>query len=440
MNSTKKIFDLIKSEAKRQKETLMMIPSENYTYPEVREAVGSVLMHKYAEGDPGRRYYQGNEFIDQIESLCEDLALQAFDLDSDKWHANVQPHSGSEANLAVYHAFLEQGDRIMSMYLPDGGHLSHGWSIGTKRITLVSKLFDVEFYHVESDTKMFDYTKIASQAKKFKPKMIITGGTAYPREIDYKQMSEIAKSVGAVYLADIAHEAGLISAGSMKSPFLYADVITMTTHKTLRGPRGAIIIAKKEFAEKIDRAIIPGLQGGPHIHTIAGIAISLGKVRSKEFINYATQTIVNAKALAQELGDLGFDIVSGGTDKHLVLVDLRGKKTSGWFVAWALEYAGIIANRNAVPFDTGSPFYPSGLRLGTPALTVRGMKEAEMRVIAGWINEVVDLVGEREIPDDPDIRAKYLKDFKIEMQDNEKLKEIDEEVCHLCDKFPVDLS
>ncbi|MFC1649826.1 serine hydroxymethyltransferase [Patescibacteria group bacterium] len=435
--ATNKVRDLIAKEKKRQDETLMMIPSENYTYPEVREAVGSILMHKYAEGDPGRRYYQGNEFVDQIESLCEDLALRAFGLDSDKWHANVQPHSGCEANLAVYHAFLEKNDKIMSMYLPDGGHLSHGWFMGEKRITLVSKLFDIEFYHVEADTKTFDYDKIAKQARKVKPKMIITGGTAYPREIDYKEMAEVAKSVGAIYLADIAHEAGLIAAGVMDSPFPHADVVTMTTHKTLRGPRGAVIITKKRFGERIDRAIIPGLQGGPHIHSIAGIAVALDKTETIEFRKYAANTIKNAKTLASELQKYDFDVVSGGTDKHLVLVDLRNKGANGWFIAWALEYAGIVTNRNTVPYDTGSPFYPSGLRLGTPALTVRGMGVAEMKLIAGWINEAVEAVGKRELPKHKEERLKYLRDFKQKMQNHKKLSEIAEKVKKLCKKYPI---
>lgn len=437
MDSTKKILYLIDLEKNRQQETLMMIPSENYTYPEVREAVGSVLMHKYAEGDPGRRYYQGNEYIDQVESLCEELSLKAFDLDPDKWQANVQPHSGCEANLAVYHAFLEKNDTIMSMYLPDGGHLSHGWFMGEKRITLVSKLFNIEFYHVDPESKVFDYDQILAQAKRVKPKMIITGGTAYPRDIDYKKMNEIAKEVGAIYLADVAHEAGLISAGVLNSPFPYADVVTFTTHKTLRGPRGAVIITRKEYGEKIDRAIIPGLQGGPHIHSIAGIAVAMGKVKANEFINYAKQVVVNARTLATELSKYEFDIVSGGTDKHLVLIDLRNKKINGWFVAWALEYAGIIANRNTVPYDTGSPFYPSGLRLGSPALTVRGMKESEMKLIAEWINEVVEIVGVREIPEDPDERKRVLADFKNEMKSNAKIKGINQKVKELCKKYPI---
>lgn len=436
-NMKDKIFNLIRLENIRQKETLMMIPSENYTYPEVHKAVGSVLMHKYAEGDPGRRYYQGNEVIDSVERLCEERALKAFGLSEDKWHANVQPHSGCEANLAVYNAILEVGDRIMSMFLPDGGHLSHGWHIGDKKTTLVSKIYDVIFYHVDPRTKVFDYDQIEKQAKKVKPKLIITGGTAYPRDIDYKRMAGIAKGVGAYYMADIAHEAGLIAAGVMKSPFPYADFVTMTTHKTLRGPRGAIIICKKEYWEKIDRSIIPGLQGGPHLHSIAGIAVALEKTQTASFKKYAVQVIKNAKTLAEELKEKGYDVVSGGTDKHLVLLDLRNRGNNGWFAAWALEKAGIIVNRNTVPNDTSSPFYPSGLRMGTPAITVRGMKESEMKKIAGWIDEVLKYVGERLIPEDKEKRSEVLNQFRDEIEKDKFYKSIALQVKKLCGKYTV---
>ena len=422
------IFDLIEKEEKRQKETLMMIPSENYTYPEVMKAVGSCLMQKYAEGYPGRRYYQGNEIVDQVEVLCRDRALEAFGLDKEKFYANVQPHSGCEANLAVYNALLSPGDKIMSMYLPDGGHLSHGWQFGETKTTLVSKIFDVQFYKVDAKTKLFDYDQIEKQAREFKPKLIISGGTAYPREIDYKRMGEIAKKVGAYYLADVAHEAGLIAAGVCVAPFEFADVVSMTTHKTLRGPRGAIIICKKEFSNQIDMSVMPGLQGGPHLHSIAGIAVALEKTKTKEFKEYAVQTVKNAQKLAEVLMAGGLDVVSNGTDKHLVLVDLRNKNISGWFVAWAMEKANIIANRNTVPNETGSPFYPSGLRMGTQALTVRGMKEKEMEIIGGWIIEIVNHLGERVIPTDARERKIYLDTFKKEIEADDLLKKIGEEV------------
>ena len=432
-----KILELIELEKKRQQETLMMIPSENYTYAEVRQAVGSVLMHKYAEGYPGKRYYQGNKVVDEIEELCRQRALEAFSLNPEEYHANVQPHSGCEANLAVYNTLLNPGDKIMSMYLPDGGHLSHGWYMGDKKTTFVSKIFEVEFYHVDPKTRVFDYDQIEKQAMKFKPKLIISGGTAYPREIDYKRMGEIAKKIGAYYLADVAHEAGLIAAGVCQAPFEYADVVTMTTHKTLRGPRGAIIICKKNIGQQLDLALMPGLQGGPHMHTIAGIAVALEKTKTNEFKDYALQTVANARKLAEVLRNGGLDVVAGGTDKHLVLVDLHPSASLGWFVAWALEYANIVMNRNTVPNDNGSPFYPSGLRMGTPAITVRGMKETEMEIIGNWVMEIIEIVGKQELPENVEDRKIYLFNFLKEMKENRDISRIKSEVIKLCQKFPI---
>ncbi len=435
---TDRILDLIQQEKKRQDETLMLIPSENYTYPEVREAVGSFLMHKYAEGQAKKRYYNGNYIIDEIELLCKQRALSAFGLDPEKYHANVQSYSGAVANLAVYSALLEPGDKIMSMYLPDGGHLSHGWELPSKKISFTSKIFNFQFYKVDPQTRVFDYDEIEKQAILFKPKLIVSGGTAYPREIDHEALSNIAKKVGAYYLADIAHEAGLIAGGANKSPFKYADVVTMTTQKTLRGPRGAIIICKKELGDRIDFAVFPGLQGGPHINTISGIAIALEKTKSKEFKVYTKQTVKNAKALAKELMKGGLDIVSGGTEKHLILVDLRKSETNGWIVGNALEVAGITANRNTVPLETASPFYPSGLRLGTPAITVRGMKEKEMKQIAKWIIGVVEHVKIYVLPTSPKERSQFTKEYNERIAKDKKLLEIKEKVEELCKKFPIE--
>ena len=432
-----KIFELIKKEEKRQGETLMMIPSENYTYPEVRQAVGSILMHKYAEGQPKKRYYQGMVNVDDIEALCEQRALQAFHLKEKDWGVNVQPYSGTPANLAVYNALLNPGDKIMAMFLPDGGHLSHGWEYKDKKITFVSKIYQVKFYHVDPKTEVFDYKQIENIAKLFQPKLLISGGTAYPREIDHEAMAEIAKKVKAYYMADIAHEAGLVAGGANKSPFPYADVVTMTTHKTLRGPRGALVFARSNLLEAVDASIFPGFQGGPHIHTIAGIAIALENTKSTKFKKYAKDVVANAQFLAELLKKGNLRLVSEGTDKHLILADLRDKKTSGWFVAWALERAGIVANRNTIPNDTGSPYYPSGLRLGTPAITVRGMGKKEMQLIANWILWVIELVSGYEVPANPDARSTYLKAFKNKFEKHKDLLEINKEVKKLCHKFPL---
>lgn len=432
-----KIFKLIEQEKQRQQNTLMMIPSENYTYPEVHKTVGSVLMHKYAEGQPRKRYYQGNENVDSIEETAERLALEAFNLSPEEWHVNVQTYSGTPANLAIYNALLQPGDTILALYLPDGGHLSHGWIYKENKITFTSKIFDINFYHVNPETGIFDYEAILQQAKEVKPKLLISGGTAYPREIDYQKMFEIANKVDAFYLADVAHEAGLIAGGANKSPFAYADAVTMTTHKTLRGPRGALAFIKKEYAEELDKSVFPGLQGGPHLHTIAGIAIALEKAKSEEFKNYAVQTVKNAQVLVEELEQKGYNIVSGGTDKHLVLIDLRSKSINGWFAAWALEKAGIVVNRNTVPGENSSPYYPSGIRLGTPALTARGMKENEIKQIAEWIDNVIVHLNERTVPEDAEERKKVTKAFINEIENDEYLAKINKEVKTLTGKFPL---
>lgn len=384
------IYNLIQAEDKRQHDELEMIPSENFVSDAVREAVGSVLMNKYSEGRPGKRYYQGNRIIDQIESLVEKRALAVFNLDPTVWHVNLQCPTGSIANFAVYAALLDPGDKMLGMSLYDGGHLSHGWKLPEgKKISFTSKIYDTYFYNVDPTTRVFDYDQIARRAQAVKPKILISGGTAYPREIDHKKMRRVADSVGAYYLADIAHEAGLIAAGVNSSPFPSAHVVTMTTRKTLRGPIGAMVFVRSEFADALDFNIFPGLQGGPMNHSIAGIGVALHEAMSSDFKIYATQVIKNAQVLASELMKAGFDVVTGGTDKHLVLVDLRSRGWTGKDAALALEKVGIIANKNTVPGETAKPWNPSGLRLGTPALTTRGYKEVDIIKVAEKIIETI---------------------------------------------------
>lgn len=384
------ISSLIKKEAKRQQEKITLIASENYASKNVREVLSSVLANKYSEGEPGKRYYQGNEIIDEIENLTNKRALKVFGLKEKDWHVNCKAVSASIANLAVITGLLDPGQKILAMNLTDGGHLSHGWKLPSgKPISLSSKIFQVSYYGVEKETEIFDYNKILKIAQKEKPNLIISGGTAYSRDIDYKKISEIAKKVGAYYLADIAHEAGLVAGKVLNSPFPYVDVVTMSTQKTLRGPRGAIIICKQELKEKIDRGIFPSLQGGPFNHVLAAIGTCLKEAESKEFKNYAQHTLKNAKILANELKKYGFRIVSGGTDKHLLLIDLRYRNINGHDAAVLLDQAGIVCNKNTVPHETGTPFKPSGIRLGTPACTTRGMQAKEMKMIAKWIYEVL---------------------------------------------------
>ena len=443
------IFALIQQERERQQDTLGMIPSENMPSKAVREAVGSVLIGKYAEGQAGSRYYQGNGIVDEVEGLCKRRALKVFGLDNQEWGVNVQALSGSPANLAIYNALLEPGDLILSMFLPDGGHLSHGWKTEKKDISIVSKFWKVAFYKTDPKTRMFDYDAILEIAEKRKPKMIVSGGTAYPREIDHERMAAIAQSVGAYYLADVSHEGGLIAAGVNQSPFGVADIVMMTTHKTLRGPRGALIFSKKNYSSKdspekkdlstlIDFSVFPGIQGGPHINSIAGIAVALGESQSSDFKNYATDVVANARTLAQGLKNHGFDVVSGGTDKHLVLVDLRNKDVSGWIVAWALEAAGIIVNKNTVPQETASPVYPSGIRLGTPLLTTRGLGVKEMEQIVEWIDRVVDEVQEHTLPDQKDKRKLFTQKFLNSIFQDKTIKDVRREVYDMCKKFPLE--
>jgi glycine hydroxymethyltransferase len=371
---------LIQGEVQRQHDKLRMIASENYVSPAVLEATGSVLTNKYSEGYAGRRYYEGQQFIDQIEQLAVERAKSLFGVD----HANVQPYSGSPANLAVYLAFAKPGETVMGMALPMGGHLTHGWSVSA-----TGAWFHAVQYSVRREDGRLDLDEVRDLARRERPKLIFCGGTAIPRVIDFPAFAEIAREVGAILVADVAHIAGLIAGGAHPSPVGYADVITTTTHKTLRGPRGAMIMCTEEHAKAIDKAVFPGLQGGPHNHTTAGIAVALGEAATPSFEAYAHQIVTNAQALAAALADRGFDLVSGGTDNHLLLVDLTGKGIGGKPAAKALDRAGIETNYNTVPYDTRKPFDPSGLRLGTPALTTRGLTEAQMPQVAAWIDEAI---------------------------------------------------
>jgi len=439
------VYNLIQKETNRQQTKLSMIPSENFFSRAVREATGSVLAHKYAEGNIGRRYYEGNKYIDQIEQLTINRAKKAFNL-PENWSVNVQTLSGSTANLSVYLALLNIGDYIMGMYLPDGGHLSHGWSYtpkvpadptktvyygGKNKVNISSKIFNTVSYKTNPKNQLFDYEEIERIALLQKPKLIITGGTAYPREIDYHRMKKIAEKVGAFYLADIAHEAGLVAAGAVPSPVGIADVVTMTTHKTLKSGRGALIFAHEDMIKKINKAVLPGLLGGPFNHAIAGICVGLKETMTQEFKDYATQTITNARNLCTELAKYNFKIVSGGTDKHLVLIDLTNKALLGKKFARALDHAGIVSNSNTIPQETKSPLNPSGLRLGTPWITMRGMKESEIAKIASWINQVMNISEQYK-----DLK---FKEFKEAIAADTKIAQIAEDVKQLCLQFPLDV-
>ena len=399
------IFELVRQESARESSVIRLIPSENYVSRAVMQASGSCLTNKYAEGYPGRRYYEGQQVTDLIERLAQERAKKIFKAD----HANVQPYSGSVANLAAYSALIEPGDMIMGMSLTDGGHLTHGWNV-----SLSSKFFKSVSYPVNPETGRLDYDHIADMAKKHRPKIIISGATAYPREIDFEAFGQIAKDVGAYHVSDIAHIAGLVVAGIHKSPVPYADIVSSTTHKTLRGARGGMLLCKTEHADKVDRAVFPGLQGGPHMHTLTAIAVALAEADTPEFVAYATQIVKNSKALAKKLMEYGFKVMSGGTDNHLILIDLRNKNVGGKKLAKVLDRARIVSNYNSIPGDTAPPANPSGLRIGTPAITTRGMQEAEAEQIAGFINRIVDNI------------------------DNESvISDVGREVLLLCSQFPV---
>jgi glycine hydroxymethyltransferase len=369
-------------ETLRQHEGLEMIASENFVSEAVLEAAGSIFTNKYAEGYPGRRYYGGCEYADVVENLARDRAKQLFGAE----HANVQPHSGSQANASAYAAVLQAGDTILGLDLAHGGHLTHG-----HKLSFSGKLYRPTFYHVRKDTELIDYDELEAIAEREKPKMIIGGGSAYPRFWDFARMRQIADKVGAHYVFDMAHIAGLVAGGVHPSPVPHAHITTTTTHKTLRGPRAGLILCGQDLAAAVDKAVFPGQQGGPLVHIIAAKAVALGEALRPEFARYAAQTVANAKVLAAALEEAGFRIISGGTDNHLMLVDVFQKGILGSEAELALGKAGITVNKNAIPFDTNPPLKPSGIRVGTPALTTRGMKEAEMRVIGNWIAKALDV-------------------------------------------------
>jgi glycine hydroxymethyltransferase len=371
---------LIDAEGRRQHDKIRLIASENYVSQAVMDATGTLLTNKYSEGYAGKRYYEGQQLIDEIEELAIARAKSLFGVE----HANVQPYSGSPANLAVYLAFAQPGDTVMGMSLPMGGHLTHGWSVSA-----TGRWFNAVHYGVRQDTGRVDFDEVAELARKERPKLIFCGGTAIPRTVDFEAFARIAEEVGAILVADIAHIAGLVAGGAHPSPVGHAEVISTTTHKTLRGPRGAMLMSTAERAKALDKAVFPGLQGGPHNHTTAAIAVALREASTADFTRYAGQIVANAKALAKAMTERGFELVSGGTDNHLILADLTSKDIGGKPAAKALDRAGIELNFNTVPFDPRKPFDPSGLRIGTAAVTTRGMTEDDMPKIAQWMDESI---------------------------------------------------
>lgn len=395
----------IGEELGRQRNKIELIASENFVSPAVMEAMGSVLTNKYAEGYPGHRYYGGCEYVDKVETLAIERAKKLFGAE----HANVQAHSGANANTAVYFAFLQPGDTIMGMNLSQGGHLSHG-----SPVNISGKYYNVVPYGVTHETERIDYDEFARIAREAQPKLIVAGASAYPRVIDFERMAEIAHSVGAIFMVDMAHIAGLVAAGLHPSPVPYADIVTTTTHKTLRGPRGGLILCKEKYAKQIDKAIFPGVQGGPLMHVIAAKAVALGEALKPEFKEYAKQIIANCQALAEGLIAEGFRLVSGGTDNHLLLVDVRGQKMTGKTAEHLLDEVGVTCNKNTIPFDPESPFVTSGIRLGTAAVTTRGFKEADMKEVAAIIGLVLN-----------------------NPEDVEKQAEAAQRVAALCAKYPM---
>jgi len=399
------IAALIKKEGQRQHDKVRLIPSENYASRAVLEASGSVLSNKYSEGYAGKRYYEGQQYIDEVELLAINRLKSLFGVE----HVNVQPYSGSPANFAVYFAFCKPGDSVLGMGLPSGGHLTHGWNV-----SVTGSYFKAHQYGVRKDTQLIDFDEVASLARAHKPKLLWCGATAYPRVIDYAKFAEIAREVGAILVADIAHISGLIAGGAHPSPVGKAEIITSTTHKTLRGPRGGMILSTEQHRAALDKAVFPGLQGGPHNSTTAAIAVAAKEASTPEFKQYAHAVVSNAKALAETLLSRGVSLVTGGTDNHLLLLDLTPQNVPGKVAAKALDKAGIVTNYNSIPFDTRKPFDPSGVRIGTPAITSRGFGATEMKAIGNWMADVIAK------PDDEALLQRTAGAVK-----------------ELCDKFPA---
>lgn len=442
------MYNLIKKEKDRQRKGLEMIASENFASKSVLQALGSCLNNKYSEGQPGNRYYGGNEYIDQIELLCQRRALEAFNLSPEEWGVNVQPHSGSPANFAVYTALVEPHGRIMGLYLPDGGHLSHGFMTPTKRVSATSVYFESFPYKLDPATGLINYDQLEANAKLFLPTMIIAGVSCYSRDLDYKRFRQIADDTGSYLMADMAHVSGLVAAGVSPSPFEYCDVVTSTTHKTLRGPRSGIIFYRKglrktlkngdkvmyELEKKINEAVFPGLQGGPHNHQIGAVAVALKQAMTPEFKVYQKQVVSNARTMCKTLQDKGYNIVSGGTDNHLVLIDLRNKGINGARGDYVLEEVGIAVNKNTCPGDK-SALNPSGLRLGTPPLTSRNLKNDDIVKVIEFFDEAICIAQEANKNS-----GNLLKDFKATISTEEyknKLKSLKLRVEEYAVQFPL---
>lgn len=429
------VYSILQKEDKRQRDTLTLIPSENYTSLEVRATLSSVFTNKYSEGYSKKRYYQGNSNVDDVELLAIERAKKLFGV----VHVNVQPYSGSPANTAVYFALLEPlKDKIMGLALSSGGHLTHG-----SPVSFSGKYFKTVSFPVTKNG-VLDMDEIEKLAVKEKPKIIVCGFTAYPRIIDFERFGKIADKVGAYLLADISHISGLVVGGAHPSPAPYAHIIMTTTHKSLRGPRGAMLMVTQkgiekdpELPAKIDKAVFPGLQGGPHDNQTAAIAVALHEADSPDFNSYAKQIVKNAKALGDALLKYGFDLTTGGTENHLLVVDLRPKGVNGALGAYALELAGIITNKNTIPYDPMPPFYPSGIRIGTPGATTRGMKEKEMKLLASWINDVITECSGNVLPEKKEERGPFFKEFRRKIAENKKIKNIALEVKKTLKEFPL---